>query len=201
MNKIKVKQLVLKNFESATSENGSQSSAYDNDLYFVQNTDSIGYLVSTLYRIDVESFDIPWSIATITSSVLSSNFIFLLVDDSIGSNTVECNSNKELNISKIVGYSIFSKIFEIVNLDTIAISHKYQGQKLGKLLLASSIEKLKTQDNSVESIQLEVRESNVKAINLYKSLGFTEDGIRKNYYPLLNTSKRENAILMSKSVI
>jgi ribosomal-protein-alanine N-acetyltransferase len=201
MNKIKVKQLVLKNFESATSENGSQSSAYDNDLYFVQNTDSIGYLVSTLYRIDVESFDIPWSIATITSSVLSSNFIFLLVDDSIGSNTVECNSNKELNISKIVGYSIFSKIFEIVNLDTIAISPKYQGQKLGKLLLASSIEKLKIQDNSVESIQLEVRESNVKAINLYKSLGFTEDGIRKNYYPLLNTSKRENAILMSKSVI
>jgi ribosomal-protein-alanine N-acetyltransferase len=201
MNKIKVKQLVLKNFESATSENGSQSSAYDNDLYFVQNTDSIGYLVSTLYRIDVESFDIPWSTATITSSVLSSNFIFLLVDDSIGSNTVECNSNKELNISKIVGYSIFSKIFEIVNLDTIAISPKYQGQKLGKLLLASSIEKLKIQDNSVESIQLEVRESNVKAINLYKSLGFTEDGIRKNYYPLLNTSKRENAILMSKSVI
>lgn len=201
MNKIKVKQLVLKNFDSATSENGSQSSAYDNDLFFVQNMDSIGNLVSTLYRIDVESFDIPWSIATITSSVLSSNFIFLLVDDSIGSNTVDCNSNKDLNISKIVGYSIFSKIFEIVNLDTIAISPKYQGQKLGKLLLASSIEKLKIQDNSVESIQLEVRESNVKAINLYKSLGFTEDGIRKNYYPLLNTSKRENAILMSKSVI
>lgn len=201
MNKIKVKQLVLKNFDSATSENGSQSSAYDNDLFFVQNMDSIGNLVSTLYRIDVESFDIPWSIATITSSVLSSNFIFLLVDDSIGSNTVDCNSNKDLNISKIVGYSIFSKIFEIVNLDTIAISPKYQGQKLGKLLLASSIEKLKIQDNSVESIQLEVRESNVKAINLYKSLGFTEDGLRKNYYPLLNTSKRENAILMSKSVI
>ena len=201
MNKIKVKQLVLKNFDSATSENGSQSSAYDNDLFFVQNMDSIGNLVSTLYRIDVESFDIPWSIATITSSVLSSNFIFLLVEDSIGSNTVDCNSNKDLNISKIVGYSIFSKIFEIVNLDTIAISPKYQGQKLGKLLLASSIEKLKIQDNSVESIQLEVRESNVKAINLYKSLGFTEDGLRKNYYPLLNTSKRENAILMSKSVI
>ena len=56
-------------------------------------------------------------------------------------------------------------------------------------------------DNSVESIQLEVRESNLRAINLYKSVGFTEDGIRKNYYPLLNTSKRENAILMSKSVI
>lgn len=154
-----------------------------------------------MYSIDVESFEIPWSIGTIASSVVSSNFIYLLVDESIDCNTVDCYSNKESNISKIIGYSILSKIFEIVNVDTIVVSPKYQGQKLGKFLLTKSIENLKIHDNSVESIQLEVRESNLRAINLYKSLGFTEDGIRKNYYPLLNTSKRENAILMSKSVI
>lgn len=201
MNTIKVKQLILKNQESAATENESQSVAYDNDLYFVQDIETIGELINTLYSIDVESFEIPWSIGTIASSVVSSNFIYLLVDESIDCNTVDCNSNKESNISKIIGYSILSKIFEIVNVDTIAVSPKYQGQKLGKFLLTKSIENLKMHDNSVESIQLEVRESNLRAINLYKSLGFTEDGIRKNYYPLLNTSKRENAILMSKSVI
>lgn len=201
MNTIKVKQLILKNHESAATENESQSVAYDNDLYFVQDIETIGELINTLYSIDVESFEIPWSIGTIASSVVSSNFIYLLVDESIDCNTVDCYSNKESNISKIIGYSILSKIFEIVNVDTIVVSPKYQGQKLGKFLLTKSIENLKIHDNSVESIQLEVRESNLRAINLYKSLGFTEDGIRKNYYPLLNTSKRENAILMSKSVI
>ena len=43
---------------------------------------------------------------------------------------------------------------------------------------------------------LEVRESNVAARTLYKSLGFTEDGIRKNFYE----KPAEHAILMSKTL-
>ena len=76
MNTIKVKQLILKNHESAATENESQSVAYDNDLYFVQDIETIGELINTLYSIDVESFEIPWSIGTIASSVVSSNFIY-----------------------------------------------------------------------------------------------------------------------------
>ncbi|MCR5293794.1 MAG: ribosomal protein S18-alanine N-acetyltransferase [Lachnospiraceae bacterium] len=45
----------------------------------------------------------------------------------------------------------------------------------------------------VTVIHLEVREGNIPARNLYRKLGFTEDGIRKNYY----TEPIENAVLMT----
>jgi ribosomal-protein-alanine N-acetyltransferase len=40
---------------------------------------------------------------------------------------------------------------------------------------------------------LEVRESNVVALNMYRSLGFVEDGRRKEYYK----NNNEDAILMT----
>ncbi|MCZ6831549.1 MAG: hypothetical protein O7F73_18545, partial [Gammaproteobacteria bacterium] len=42
---------------------------------------------------------------------------------------------------------------------------------------------------------LEVRCSNGGAIALYRKHGFTEDGVRKNYYP--TDGGREDALLMS----
>ena len=45
----------------------------------------------------------------------------------------------------------------------------------------------------VTVIHLEVRESNTPARTLYGKLGFTVDGIRKNYYE----RPRENAVLMT----
>ena len=43
----------------------------------------------------------------------------------------------------------------------------------------------------MESGYLEVRESNVAAINLYKMIGFNFDGVRKKYY----RDNQENAII------
>lgn len=46
----------------------------------------------------------------------------------------------------------------------------------------------------LESVFLEVRESNVPARNLYHSYGFSEIGMRKNYY----RNPTENAVVMFK---
>lgn len=43
---------------------------------------------------------------------------------------------------------------------------------------------------------LEVRESNQDAISFYKEKGFTEDGLRKDYY----TDPAEDAVLMSREL-
>ena len=48
--------------------------------------------------------------------------------------------------------------------------------------------------DDLESVFLEVRESNVPARNLYHSYGFSEIGERKNYY----RDPIENAIIMFK---
>ena len=43
-------------------------------------------------------------------------------------------------------------------------------------------------------LRLEVRESNTPAIALYNSMGFTQLGIRKNYY----RNPKENALILGK---
>lgn len=52
------------------------------------------------------------------------------------------------------------------------------------------------EEKEIEKLFLEVRESNETAIEFYKSHGFTEDGLRKNFY----TKPVEDAVLMSRSL-
>ncbi len=53
----------------------------------------------------------------------------------------------------------------------------------------------------IDSMLLEVRESNQTAISLYRSEGFVDDGLRKNYYPpKIVGGEREAALLMSRSL-
>jgi len=47
-------------------------------------------------------------------------------------------------------------------------------------------------ENNSRSIILEVRSRNIPALNFYRKKGFTEKGMRKNYYP------DDDAILMEK---
>ena len=47
--------------------------------------------------------------------------------------------------------------------------------------------------SNITSLTLEVRESNVKAINLYKKFGLKEVAVRKAYY-----NNGENALLMER---
>lgn len=49
---------------------------------------------------------------------------------------------------------------------------------------------------SINSISLEVRESNSAAISLYTQLGFTTAGIRRDFYK----NPRENALVMIKNI-
>lgn len=59
--------------------------------------------------------------------------------------------------------------------------------------LLAALEECALSENA-EFITLEVRESNSAAISLYTRLGYTEAGLRKNYY----TSPVEAAVLMTK---
>ena len=52
------------------------------------------------------------------------------------------------------------------------------------------------EEQQITRIMLEVREGNEAARRFYEKCGFTEDGIRKNYYE----NPQENAILMSKKL-
>lgn len=99
----------------------------------------------------------------------------------------ELNENPFSNLyvyvldDNIVGYIDWWITYEISQVANIAVSEGYRNmgiaQGLLNLCIKDSIEK------GCENISLEVRQSNVNAIQLYNKNGFIKAGVRKNYYP------------------
>tara|TARA_A100001037_G_scaffold303503_1_gene337707 strand:- start:785 stop:1291 length:507 start_codon:yes stop_codon:yes gene_type:complete len=81
----------------------------------------------------------------------------------------------------VIGHVIFSLIASEAHLLNLCISPGVQGQGFGRLLATFAVERAKAAD--VGAMFLEVRSSNIPAISLYESIGFSEVGMRKNYYP------------------
>ncbi|MBQ3115297.1 MAG: ribosomal protein S18-alanine N-acetyltransferase [Clostridia bacterium] len=81
---------------------------------------------------------------------------------------------------------------QITNIVVIE-SHRRRG--IGKKIL-NELE-FCAKEKGMSVLNLEVRETNYKAISLYEKNGFIRDGFRKNYYK----SPTENAVLMSKKII
>lgn len=98
-----------------------------------------------------------------------------------------------LKSNQVIGYYYAQNIAGEVTLLNIAIAPTEQGNGYGVYLLKHLLESVK--DKGAESIWLEVRESNHKAINLYSSLEFNEVTRREGYYPSGNS--REDAIVMN----
>tara|TARA_B100001029_G_scaffold179582_1_gene189710 strand:+ start:14573 stop:15013 length:441 start_codon:yes stop_codon:yes gene_type:complete len=94
-----------------------------------------------------------------------------------------------------IGFATYSPIFPESHLLNFAIDPMHQGKGLGKKLLDQVI--LQNRALGVKVISLEVRVSNLKAINLYKKFGFTKDAIRPDYY---SGSPKEDALLMSLKI-
>lgn len=88
---------------------------------------------------------------------------------------------KKLTVNEtLIGYGVIQFLYNSANLLTIGIKQDYQSRGYGRKLLLELIEAMKKRE--VNEIFLEVRVSNQRAINLYKSLGFKENRLRKNYY-------------------
>lgn len=90
---------------------------------------------------------------------------------------------------KAVGYAMLYIVCGEADIIRVAVLPEYRRQGIAERLLLKSFE-----INETDSVFLDVRESNAPAIRLYKSLGFADTGVRKNYY----SNPTENAILMKK---
>ena len=96
-------------------------------------------------------------------------------------------------------YCILFPAVDELHLLNITVSPKLRKLGLGKRIM-TAIEGVSAQQG-IPRIILEVRPSNLAALGLYKSLGYEQIGIRKNYYPHNpQTGSREDAIVMAKSI-
>ena len=97
-----------------------------------------------------------------------------------------------IDSDEILGFITYSKNIDFAEINDILVAPAFRRQGLAKQLLKRIESLLK---NKTQKIFLEVRESNLSAINLYKSAGFKQISVRKKYY-----SDGENALVMQKEL-
>ena len=131
--------------------------------------------VSAILEIENKTNQMPWSKAQFISSM------------EVGHYSIVMHKDKH-----ILGFAIYSPIIPESHLLTIAIDPANQGKGLGDKLLQQII--LQNKTIGVKVISLEVRVSNLPAINLYEKRGFYKEAIRPNYY---SGSPKEDALIMS----
>ena len=101
-----------------------------------------------------------------------------------------------LRKGRAVGFLLSSFVLDEAQLLLIGVSPDWQGVGVGGQLLKELINR--SQDQGQKLIYLEVRSGNERAIRLYRSLGFIDIGVRRDYYPGL--VGREDAIVMSLQI-
>ena len=137
--------------------------------------------IDSLWELEKICFDTDsWSRGFFENIQKDSSYILLCVQD--------------LQMAKIVGYSVFYGAFDQGDLANIAVLPDCRGLGIGKALLEETMKK--AFDTGVSQVFLEVRESNSAARGLYLSSGFAEIGKRRNYY----NSPREDAILLMREL-
>jgi len=98
-----------------------------------------------------------------------------------------------VELDEPIGFFCGYKVLDEFSINNVGIRKKYQKQGWATKLIKQIVNaqaKL-----GIKSFFLEVRESNLAAINLYRKCGFCQIGMRKNYYH----SPQEHAIIMQKS--
>ena len=95
---------------------------------------------------------------------------------------------------KVIGFIDFLITFNSSTIMQVAVTNEYRGKGIATHLMSEMENSFpKNIDDLVETITLEVRESNVAAKNLYLKNGYEIVVIKKNYY-----KDGENAIYMVK---
>ncbi|MCW8956146.1 MAG: ribosomal protein S18-alanine N-acetyltransferase [Gammaproteobacteria bacterium] len=97
---------------------------------------------------------------------------------------------------QIQGYALISIAANEAHVLNICIAKEFQGRGFGKKLLYKLLDV--AEQSEVDSVFLEVRDSNTQAIQLYEQEGFNRIGLRKAYYPA--DDGREDAIVFARAL-
>ena len=127
--------------------------------------------VSRLAELEKLCFSEPWSEKSLTEEIDNSAACFLVA----------------MQQDEVLGYGGMHTVLGESYVDNIAVFPEFRGHGVGRTLMAALIEKAR--ENGGVFITLEVRAS------MYRSLSFTEAGVRRNFY----TEPREDALIFTLS--
>lgn len=121
-------------------------------------------------------FTDPWSSRSVASELDNPLALWLVAEDA----------------GKVAGYIGSQSVLGEADMLNLAVAQEYRRRGLGTRLINDLEARLRQQ--KVSSLTLEVRVSNEAAIALYKKLGFSQVGRRRNYYE----KPREDAWILRK---
>ena len=129
--------------------------------------------VSAITEIERACFSDPWSEEAFYAQLNTSGGFFVLCDG-----------------EQVVGYAVMGMASPEAELYNIAVVQEYRGKGLSDELFKHTLEAVA--EKGVNTVFLEVRQSNLRARRFYERLGFVDIGRRKRYY----SQPTEDAILM-----
>jgi ribosomal-protein-alanine N-acetyltransferase len=95
---------------------------------------------------------------------------------------------------ELLGYFLAMRGFTEMHLLNITLAPAHQAQGWGRMMLDALA--LISRHTGAQSLWLEVRQSNQRALQVYAHYGFKQVGVRKDYYPASH-QQREHAVVMS----
>lgn len=129
-----------------------------------------------IFAIEMECFSVPWGLDSIETELVNEDKkLYYVIEDANG----------------VVGYAGAWLVYDEGQITNIAIRPSARRQGFGAKLTSALIEECFKR--GMHEIFLEVRISNLSALSLYRQLGFTVKGMRKNYY----SEPKEDAYIMS----
>ncbi len=133
-------------------------------------------MLDDIVVIENASFTVSWSRKSFAQAIMYDSFsLYVLRDSGI-----------------ICGFYCLMTVSGESELLNIAVSDKYRRRGYGYALLSHAVETALSCNSSV--VYLEVRSSNAPARRLYSRFGFTDLGVRRNYY----SQPTEDAVIMRK---
>ena len=121
-------------------------------------------------------FSDPWSENSVASELNNPLSVWLVAEE----NGIVC------------GYVGSQTVLDETDMMNIAVHPDCRRKGIAAALIAELVRLLKERGSRI--LRLEVRESNAPAISLYETMGFTQLGLRKNYY----RNPKENALILGK---
>ncbi len=131
------------------------------------------YAVAELEKL---CFSDPWSVDSVSSELNNPLSLWVVAVDG----------------DTVVGYVGSQSVMGWADMMNLAVAPAYRQQGIAQMLVQELICRLKK--NQVTQLTLEVRDTNLPAIQLYEKLGFTQVGCRPGYYH----NPKEDARIMRK---
>ena len=132
--------------------------------------------INDVYSLEKECFITPWSIEVLLVDMFQSLYNRYFVVEKHG---------------RIIGYAGINTVIDEAHIRKLCITtcERHNGYGLELLRYIENY----CRNNGIKDLTLEVRRSNERAIRLYESFGFINEGIRPKYYDGI-----EDAIIMWK---